>query len=86
MEMRHVTERHMRQCIIEPLPKKRGRIVVTQMRTYDARQMGGLGGWQQPLIEWATVTVTVGTAGEADAMATALQEAANIYRTWEQER
>jgi hypothetical protein len=81
MDVRKSDRSSLRQAIINPLPKRRGEIEVTQGRMYDPRQMGGLGDWSKPLIEWAgEMAVTV---DDAEKMVTAFQEAVRIGREWE---
>ena len=84
LDVRYTIRSDHRMASIRPLPKGRGRIVVSQGRMYDARQMGGHGDWGQPMIEWERVLVATGD--EADAMAEALREAARLYREWETQR
>jgi hypothetical protein len=60
----------LRRAIINPLPKRRGEIEVSQGRMYDPHVFGGQGNWAQPLIEW--VPVLAATADEADAVAAVL--------------
>jgi hypothetical protein len=80
MNVRFDTRWDQRLAVITPLVKGRGRIVVSQGRRYDPRQMGGSGDWGQPMIEWDREMAA--TTEDAERMIEGLKEAVRIGRRW----